>query len=367
MKSKAGRLYLQVFLSLILTWTSGIGLAGGSSAYQISGRVIDSEGARGLTGISLYFNDDNRPSFTDPSGNWSRSDLSGPVTIKPFRQGFIFEPSKITVTGPGSAITFRAMFRASDLPGKIAFASGEKIRVVTPNGGNNTGLPLEQSMHPTWAPCGCYIAYQHRTSGRDWQIEIYGTKDQKNYGVLTEKEYCSTLPSWSPKGPSIAYVSQQWGNPEICVKNIKTKALTRLTEHPGTDTEPAWSPDASKIIFASDRSGRQDIWEVAAQGGTAIQVISDASHPSWSARNEIAFVRDGNIFVREADGTTLRQLTTSGLNSEPSWSTDGSWITFISNQENHPAVYIMYADGSHQIKLTNNNTAAQHSPEWYSK
>ena len=41
---------------------------------------------------------------------------------------------------------------------------------------------------------------------------------------------------------------------------------------------------------------------------------------------ELAFVRDSQIFRVRSDGTGLLQLTGQGVNSEPAWSPDGTRI-----------------------------------------
>ena len=85
------------------------------------------------------------------------------------------------------------------------------------------------------------------------------------------------------------------------------------------------------------------------------------------AQARIAFVskRDGNfeIYVMDADGVNPRRLTNNPAKDlAPSWSPDGKRIAFISERDGHPdrnpgwftsEIYVMDADGSNQINLTN--------------
>ena len=61
---------------------------------------------------------------------------------------------------------------------------------------------------------------------------------------------------------------------------------------------------------------------------------------------ELAFVRDSQIFLVRSDGTGLVQLTSDGLNSEPTWSPDGTRIAFVRRAGGTNQIYVMNADGS---------------------
>ncbi len=82
-----------------------------------------------------------------------------------------------------------------------------------------------------------------------------------------------------------------------------------------------------------------------------------------SSNGKIAFVsnRDGNkeIYVMNADGSNLLNLTNDPLDDRtPAWSPDGSKIAFVRlkviNHISSNELYVMNADGSNPVKLTNN-------------
>ena len=67
--------------------------------------------------------------------------------------------------------------------------------------------------------------------------------------------------------------------------------------------------------------------------------------------NQIAFSsdRDGDdeIFVMNADGTEVRQLTDNLVSDwEPSWSPDGNHIVFTSDRDGDNEIFVMNADGT---------------------
>ncbi len=66
------------------------------------------------------------------------------------------------------------------------------------------------------------------------------------------------------------------------------------------------------------------------------------------SEGRIAFVRGGNIYTIEPDGTGLKQLTTGKSDSGPRWSPNGTRIAYLHDGN----LWIMRANGSHQRRIT---------------
>jgi Tol biopolymer transport system component len=98
-----------------------------------------------------------------------------------------------------------------------------------------------------------------------------------------------------------------------------------------------------KIAFTSDRNGTKDVWTMNADGTGQALIQSDGTedfydpYPAWSpSGQDIAFMHDyrpfnhqGNVFVMDASGGNLRQVT-SGFeyDNSPTWAPDGTRIAY---------------------------------------
>jgi Tol biopolymer transport system component len=68
--------------------------------------------------------------------------------------------------------------------------------------------------------------------------------------------------------------------------------------------------------------------------------------------------------VTNLDGTGPRQLTLGGNNEEcPAWSPDGRRIAFATDHDGNSEVYVMDADGSNLVRLTN-DPGRDSDPAW---
>ena len=125
-------------------------------------------------------------------------------------------------------------------------------------------------------------------------------------------------------------------------RGLRFEDPVRLTTAVGGAEAPVWSPDGTRLAFESNQSGNWDIWVTQLRGGQAVNLTADHAGddrlPSFSPDgSEIAFLstRDGHgVFVMPALGGPPRKVIAQPAGFEaseqaygsPQWSNDGSAI-----------------------------------------
>lgn len=105
----------------------------------------------------------------------------------------------------------------------------------------------------------------------------------------------------------------------------------------GAPVERAWwAWDSQRVQYQLKREGAtiRDTWQQGIAGGTASKLDGaaradlDASDPVYDAsRTRAAFVRNGDVFVRDLRSGALTQVTRSNeAESQPQWSRDGNLV-----------------------------------------
>jgi Tol biopolymer transport system component len=190
-------------------------------------------------------------------------------------------------------------------------------------------------------------------------------------------------PAWSPDGARIAFGRTTFTvSSQIYVMNADGTNPTRLTNNSASDRQPSWSPDGTKLAFVSSRDGNDEIYVMNADGTNQTRLTNNAAFdldPAWSPDGtKLAFTstRDfpgitGNIangfevYIMNADGSNVVRLTNnSTADAQPSWSPNGTRIAFTSQRDGLPLVYVMNGDGSNQLNITQTTTLDSSDPEW---
>ena len=192
---------------------------------------------------------------------------------------------------------------------------------------------------PSWSPDGSKIAFDcdddvtgsvcvMHSDGTGVTIIQPGSGDQDSAA-----NEAIDWPRWSPNGLKIAdsdgaTPDGEGGTMQIAVSNSNGSGEVTVTgngfAYSDQDRVPDWSPNGKQIAFQRGApTGEVDVMN--ANGSFLHRVVTNARTPVWSPNGkELLFVRSvggrSQIFVVNADGTHVRQLTTGpSSNYSPSW------------------------------------------------
>ena len=91
--------------------------------------------------------------------------------------------------------------------------------------------------------------------------------------------------------------------------------LFRSTTNSAADDVPSWSPDGSRLAFMSIRDGTWQIYAINADGSGETRLTFSSADgakdqgPAWAPDGRIAFHREGplsGVFIMNADGSNIK-------------------------------------------------------------
>ncbi len=178
--------------------------------------------------------------------------------------------------------------------------------------------------------------------------------------------------------------NDDWDTRDLFIINYKGEVLKQLTDDEFHNTDAHFSPDGSQIVFRSNRSDIDELFIMNADGtglrqlttypesdSTAMEWEYHAGPPEWVNENTISFISKQNsnysIFSISPDGGNFSQLTpdttAEGFPSNEgwhSWSHGDSLIAFnATDWKGNFDIYVMRPDGSDIRKLTDDKKYEQ--------
>jgi Tol biopolymer transport system component len=286
------------------------------------------------------------------------------------------------------------------LKGKIVFHSNRdgdfEVFAMNADGTEQTQLTHNDSheFDPAWSPNGKQIVFNSIAADFSGDPEIYVMNaDGSGIVQLTNNDAGDFGTVWSPNGKQIAFVSNRDGTDDAYVMNADGSGVRRLTTNAYVWGVTAWSPNGKQIAFIDYRDffGPAGDLEISVMNadGTGITRLTDntvhdeGDHAGWSPNGKLfsfssrrasadgeIFGGDLDIFVMNADGTGVRQLTGidggAAEDDDSFWSPNGKQLAFHSTRDGDEEIYVMNADGSGVTQLTFNEGFADGVPVWTS-
>jgi Tol biopolymer transport system component len=234
--------------------------------------------------------------------------------------------------------------------------------------------PEEREFYPAVSPDGSRIAFVNRIGPEDdfntaylYVMNADGT-DAVELPVLDGGFI--DAPVWSPDGSQIAFSGWIDDNGyEIWVINADGSGLRNLTNTADIgEFWPSWSPDGGRILFTGEANPQR--LEIMNADGTGRAPFRDGAFwGSWSPDGErIAFLPlsdDEGLSVMEADGSNATPLAPAdeGVDVMASWSPSGDRLAYIHIVDPDVDMWVINADGSGAVNLTENDVFDYMGPQ----
>ena len=233
------------------------------------------------------------------------------------------------------------------------------------------------NLSPGWGPDGRTLAYTTYTTGRypDIYVTMLDGRAPVRPAHGTESIH-NHMPAISPDGRRIAFASSRGmtaGYFDIWVVDRDGRNLMNLT--PGTekwsDSAPAWSPTGLQIAFTSDRTGTNQLYVMNSDGtGVTRKSFADkADRPTWAFQDFIAYTleRPGGkaVAILDINRNESRVLTDgSASNDQPSVAPNGRHVAFVTNRWGKRQIATIAIDGKdvRQVTTAGTNTFPSWSP-----
>ena len=165
------------------------------------------------------------------------------------------------------------------------------------------------------SPDGRWLAFDSDRGGHQGIFLMPRTGGEPE--LLSPDSGDAFMPSWSPDGREVAYYGFRAGHRRLFVIPAIGGTPSPVVSDSGNQRFPDWSPDGRRLVYHSDRTGRFELYAVEREAGgrwkAPRQLTTEGGQDArWSPDGgEIAYLRNGGLWVIEPDGGAPRLLVDS--------------------------------------------------------
>lgn len=202
-------------------------------------------------------------------------------------------------------------------------ANGSEMERIGIGEGNLTGL---SDINPS----GTELIL---TKSNNSQSGLYlaNLQDGTVYPVADDLQISEGWGAWCRLGKKIAYTRESAGTPsQLWIVDRDGNNNMRLGTSENVGIGKDWCPLGLRVLYsAKDLKEAYDLW------------------------------------VIDFYGTNQAQLTNTSYNEwNPSFSPDGKWIVYVSDEDGNPDIWVMDIEGNYRARLTNSTASPDSVPKW---
>lgn len=157
------------------------------------------------------------------------------------------------------------------------------------------------------------LVQRHKNAAANYRLIVADEDGFNPQSLLTSSEPIMS-PTWSPNGRALAYVSFEGHHAAIYAQDLSTGGRILIARYPGMNNAPSFSPHGQRMAMVLTLNGNP------------------------------------NIYVMDLANKHLTQITNDySIDTEPTWSADGSTLYFTSNRSGAAPQIFRYSFASHQV------------------
>lgn len=237
-------------------------------------------------------------------------------------------------------------------------------------------------------PVGAQIAYISKLDGLTWDIYLMDVERGVSYNasrpLMNGFTARNRLPTWSPDGRELAFVSEFNRGMDIYFLNPARNRLRNLGGTGQNKSTPAWSPPGvgvPRIAYSLFNGSTWDIYVSPVDPYGGVHLIMDGwtrpfagwvdandRAPAWSPDGrELMFISDwdgrDDVYITDANGRDIRRLTHHMSVESAVWSPTGTHIAVVSLRIGIRDIYLVNAQTGAFTNITRGSTD-DYEPVW---
>ncbi|MEK7830776.1 MAG: PDZ domain-containing protein [Acidobacteriota bacterium] len=262
-----------------------------------------------------------------------------------------------------------------------------KLFTVSAAGGLPTELPLPTGHEGSFSPDGKLLAYEPLPRGFNaWKryrggmasyIWIAALADSSTEKIPREDSN-DFNPMWV--GERVYFLSDRDGAITLFAYDTKTKRVSKLINNTGLDIKSA---NAAGDAIVYEQFGSLNIFDLKSNRSTKVNVTINADQLAVRPKHEkvgqrinnaaisptgarAVFEARGEIISVPAEKGDARNLTgtTNVAERDPSWSPDGKWIAYFSDQSGEYELHLRDQKATGEVKKIKLEASFYYSPQW---
>lgn len=198
------------------------------------------------------------------------------------------------------------------------------------------------NIFPKWAGADQRAFYYSDYSGAKLILYRFDVATGQKTKILDSVGGMLIASDVSQNGDKLLLTMAPHDQPDIYVYDLNSRRLSQVTNYSGIDVNGNFVDNDSRIVFVSDRLGYPNVFSQHISSGAVEQMVfhgrnnnSVSTYQNYivysSRENEKGEfgTRDFNIYMISTQTEYIRQLTASGKNLYPRFSSDGQSVVFI--------------------------------------